>query len=161
MIIPLLALAAAAAAPVDHPRTYLASIVGLNLGPQEYVDGFAIETWGVTYKAVCHIPPGWRLTAGSSASPNGDIKGEASHGVTFLDRKALPQQLQGLVLLTLYDRVQRADIGDPDHGSGEPATFKGSATVGTYGGDGPARTIRIAFANVRLTPAKRCPAIRP
>ena len=155
----LLALTMTTAALVDHPRTYVASIVRLNLGPREYVDSFAIKTWGVTFNAVCRIPPGWRIKAGRSAAPDGELTGEGTQGATFLGHHDV-SKLHALVLLTLSGSVQQTDLGNPDHGSGEPATFKGPASVGTYGGDGPGRTIPITFANVRLEPATRCPDIQ-
>ncbi|MBO9576914.1 MAG: hypothetical protein J7494_14380 [Sphingobium sp.] len=155
-LVTILALAKAAA-PVDHPRTFLASIVGVPLTDREYLDSFSIETWGVTFKAVCHIPPGWRMKAGSSASPNGDIEGEASHGVTFLDKKRL-KELRNVILLTLYSKVQREEIKD---GTGIiPATFSGKAHIGTYGEDDE-REAPITYKNLILVPAKQCPAPAP
>jgi hypothetical protein len=146
---------ASAAAPVDHPRDYLASI-RIDLKDDEYVDRFSIDTWGVTFKAVCHIPPGWRIKAGGSAAPDGIIAGEASHGVTFLDRKRIGQ-LRGLVLLTLYGPVQRDEVKDGD--GVVPATFAGQADVGRYGGDdGEGRQAPLGAANILLVPASRCPA---
>ena len=155
-LLPLLLLAASASAPVDHPRTYLVSIVGLKLTRNEYVDHLKVDTWGVTFKAVCHIPPGWTMKAGSTAAPDGEIEGEASHGVTFINSKS-QRQLSGMVLLTLYTTVQRADIGRLGDAVYVPATFKGEVNVGTYGED-KERKIHLTHANIRLVPASRCPA---
>ena len=143
----------------DRPRTYLASIVGLKLSENEYVDGFAIATWGVTLKAVCHFPPGWSIGAGSSADPSGEIKGEGSLGVTYLNQKDM-SELTGLVLITLYSPVQNRDLGREGGPVFVPATFKGHASVGTYGEDGKTRKIRLDYQNMRLVPADRCPRPR-
>ncbi len=143
----------------DRPRTYLASIVGLKLSENEYVDGFAVETWGVTLKAVCHFPPGWSIDAGSSADPSGEIKDEGSLGVTYLNNKNL-SELAGLVLITLDSPVQTKDKGRDGGPVFVPATFKGHASVGTYGEDGKSRKIRLGYKNIKLVPADRCPQPR-
>ncbi len=160
MISALVSIALVSATPVqDHPRTYLASIASLNLTDNEYVDGFAVETWGVTLKAVCHFPPGWSINAGSSADPSGEIKGDGSLGVTYLNRKNL-SELTGLVLITLDGPVQTKDAGREGGPVFIPATFKGHARVGTYGEDNKSRKIRLDYRNIKLVPADRCPKPR-
>ena len=67
MIAIALALLAASTGAVDDPTTYLASI-SLPLKQDERIDSFSISTWGVTVRAVCHIPNGWTLRAGRQAS---------------------------------------------------------------------------------------------
>jgi hypothetical protein len=148
-----IALAAASSAPADHPKTFLASIEGIPLGPNESMDEFQVETWGVEFKAVCHIPGGWWIEAGGSATPEGSLKGRGSLGATWLNRKSL-SELRNLVLLTLYAPVQREDIRDRTGDAIIPATFKGRASV--YGPKG--RVIPLTYANVRLVPAQRCPS---
>lgn len=71
-----LALLTVGAAPVDHPRSYLLSIGRIPLKDTESIEAFSIETWGVEFKSVCRIPGGWRIKAGSSATPNGEFGGE-------------------------------------------------------------------------------------
>lgn len=146
-----LALLAAMPAPVDHPQTYLASIVALPMRADERISAFAIETWGVEFLAVCRLPPGWRITAGSSASPNGDLKGQASQGITWLYGPS-PTELAGLVLVRMVAPVQRRDARS---GTGVvPATFKGIATVET---PDASRRVRLSYSNMRLRPARACP----
>ena len=157
-----LILAAALAAhspPVDHPKTYLASITGIRLAKNEYVDGFKIDTWGVIERAVCHFPPGWDIDAGSSADPTGQIKGEGSLGVTYLDPTRL-SELNELVLITLVGPVQARDIGHDGTAVFIPATFKGHVSIGTYGVDGKTRKARLTSRNIKLVPASRCPPLR-
>ncbi len=142
-----LLLLATASAPVDHPRVYLASIVDLPLKPGEQMEGFSIDTWGVQFRAVCHIPGGWRIKAGSSATPNGILEGSGSQGATWFSSRN-PAELRHIVLLVLYDDVQRADVAN-----GPDATFKGHAVISTDDGE---RRAALNYRNVRLTPAKRC-----
>ncbi|WP_443750831.1 hypothetical protein [Asticcacaulis solisilvae] len=144
-----------AAAPPRHPTLYLASITGLTIGKNEFVDGFSIDTWGVRMVAVCHFPPGWSIDAGSSADPSGLIKGEGSLGVTWLDRTRL-DELDGLVLLDTEGGIRRADEGHEGASVYVPATFKGKVSIGTYGTD-KVRKMKIGWRNIRLTPAVRCP----
>lgn len=105
----LLLLLVAAPAPVDHPRTYLASIVGVPLKADERIESFSIDTWGVTFNAVCRIPYGWRIRAGNSGSLDGVLEGKGSQGVTWLSGSS-PGALQTFALITLYGLVQRSDI---------------------------------------------------
>jgi hypothetical protein len=70
------------AAPADHPRSYLLSIerIPLTAKASESIMAFSITTWGVQFRSVCHIPAGWRIKAGNSASPDGEIEGAAAKG---------------------------------------------------------------------------------
>ena len=157
MIAVALALMAASSGAVDHPTTYVASITGLQLKRDERIDSFAISTWGVTFNAICHIPDGWTLMAGRRANPEGVLEGEGSNGVTWLGQTGL-RELEGLALVTLYGPVQQREIVT-DGGAGViPASFKGTASVV---GDNAGRTISLTSANIRLAPAKACPATRP
>ena len=122
--------APAAAAPGG---LYLASIDGIRLDPNEFVDGFTIDTWGVEIVAICHLPPGWEIRAGRAASPDGVIAGEASHGVTFLNRARLVQ-LRDLALVRLSEDPPRRRE-DRSRGSILPATFAGRVGIGRYGVD--------------------------
>jgi hypothetical protein len=148
-----LVLSATALAPVDHPKTYLASITDIPLKPGERIEGFSISTWGVTFTTVCQIPPGWTIKAGGSATPEGVLEGEASLGTTWLS-EASPKPLHNFVLVTLYQPVQRRDVGKEGGPVYIPATFKGHALLS---GDDAERKVRLNYANVRLTPANRCP----
>ena len=157
-VIFVIALLIASPAVATPERTFLGSIEGITLGPKEYVNAFSIETWGVQIVATCQIPPGWTITAGSSADPTGRIAGEASLGVTYLDRTRL-RQLEGLVLVRLDEPVHRHSI--PQGKGGElPATFVGTAQIGRYGPTDRGRKQRLDYRNVRLLPASRCPVPR-
>jgi hypothetical protein len=140
---------------VDQPRTYLVSIVGIPLAPDESVQAFAFATGGVTFDAVCHIPGGWRIRAGASLTPNGVLEGDGSQGVTWF-RSGSPPALRSLVLVTLYGPVQRRDIRSRDGSSLIPATFGGYATITTDDGE---RTMPLSHRNIRLMPARRCPPV--
>lgn len=139
---------AASASPQDHSKSFLVSVVGFPLKPGESVESFTISTWGVEFQAVCKIPGGWRIKAGSSATPDGILEGEGSQGATWFNRSS-PSELRGLALVTLYAPIQRADVRN-----GPDATFKGEATVSTDKGE---TKIRLTYRNVQLTPARHCP----
>ena len=146
------ALLLAAVAPADVPRTYLLSIVDLPVGQGEQMMAFALETWGVQFKAVCRIPQGWRIRAGHSATPEGELSGEGSHGATWFGTRS-PPALRDFVLVTMHDAVQRADIREKGGGP-IPASFKGHADISTDADD---RKVPLTYRNIRLTPAARCP----
>lgn len=131
--------------------TYLLSIRNVPVRGDERITGFAIETWGVEFKAVCSIPPGWRIKAGSSASPDGDLIGEASHGVTWLYGPNA-KDLRNFVLIKLYGPIDRHDIVDKT--GTRSATFKGKVTL--EGAD-TERTARLTYRNIGLKRAVRCP----
>jgi hypothetical protein len=142
----------AAAPPMDRPHTYLASVVGIPRKPNEQVESFSFSTWGVRFQAVCRIPSGWRINAGSSATPNGVLEGNGSQGATWFSRGS-PRALRGLVLLTLSGPIQPRDIR---FGNGVvPATFNGRATLSTDAGE---RKVALTYRNLRLVPARRCPS---
>jgi len=147
-----LALLTISAAPVDHPRTYLLSIGRIPLKDTESIEAFSLKTWGVEFRSVCSIPGGWRIKAGSSATPNGDLEGEGSQGATWFNNRS-PRELHNFVFVTLNAPVQRADTGSP--GNGVPATFKGAATISTD--DGEVQRA-LSYRNITLIPARRCPS---
>ena len=91
-------LLASAPVPVDHPRSYLLSIVNLPLKADESVEGFKFATWGVQFKAVCRIPEGWRITAGGGATPDGSLEGSGGQGATWFN-KGSPPELRHLALV--------------------------------------------------------------
>ena len=119
----------------DDEKTFLAT-VSVDLAPNESLREFSIDTWGVQYEATCHIPLGWRVEAGASATLDGVIKGQGSHGATWLNKEGL-DQLENLVLITMFAPVQQEDGRDKSGAVIIPATFKGSAIVET--GDGERR----------------------
>jgi hypothetical protein len=152
-----LALASATPTPVDHPKTYLASVVGIPLKHGESIESFSFSTWGARFNAVCHVPYGWTIKAGGSATPDGVLEGEGSLGSTWFNQSS-PKALRGLVLVTLYDAVQRRDVGKEGGPIYIPATFKGKARLW---GDEAERNVPLSYANIRLTPATRCPVAAP
>lgn len=153
-LLPLMLLAAAPV-PADHPRTFLLSLGKIPLKDTQSIEAFSIDTWGVEFKSVCSIPSGWRIRAGGSATPNGELAGEGSQGATWF-KEGSPKELRGFVLVTLYAPVQRDDIRSDDGGDTSlvPATFKGYATISTDDGD---LRVPLTHRNVTLTPARRCP----
>jgi hypothetical protein len=140
-----------------HPQTYLVSVEGIQLGAKEYVDSFSIDTWGVEIVATCKIPPGWTINAGSSADPTGKIAGEASLGVTYLDRNRL-KYLRQFVLLRTGEPVRKRAFRRGNVNL--PASFRGTVDIGTYGPSEKTRKQILDFRNLRLSPASRCPLPR-
>lgn len=51
----------------------LVSIVGVELGKHEFVDGIALKTWNLWILAICHIPAGWSVSVDSPPGPTGGI----------------------------------------------------------------------------------------
>jgi hypothetical protein len=143
-----------ATAPVDHPKTFLASVQGISLKRDEMIEKFSFSTWGVEFVAVCRIPSGWTITAGGSLDPSGVFEGEGSMGVS-MPRTSNPATFRSLVLLKLYAPVQRRNWRSTDGSAEVPATFNGSATLS----DGDTeRKAPLSFKNVRLVPALHCPS---
>lgn len=144
------------AAPVEAQpqRTYLASIAGVVLGQDQYVNRFSIETWSVEIEAVCYIPRDWQITAGGSAATKGSISGEGGHGVSFLSGSDLGK-LKGLALVMLTGSIHRRERRTA--GAIRPATFGGYVNVGAFDSSQHDRKVRLTSANIRLTPATRCP----
>lgn len=149
LLLPFALLATASApAEADRPRTYLVSIVDIPLEAGESLESFSIATWGVEYKAVCKIPGGWRMKAGTSATPDGTLEGEGSQGATWFHERT-PPELHEIVLIALY-----ADVQEDDVENGPDATFKGQAVISS---DKDERIAPLSYRNILLTPASRCP----
>jgi hypothetical protein len=136
----------------DRPATYLLSVT-IPLGADERISSFSLDSWGVQFEAVCRIPSGWRIKAGSSATPDGVLEGEGSHGATWLGRKGM-REIDRLVLITFDGPMQRDAIRSADGSSLIPATFAGHATIET---PDASREAPIGTDNIRLTRASRCP----
>jgi hypothetical protein len=132
---------------IDHPYTYLLSVGGIRLTDGQSIKAFALKTWGVAFTSICRIPAGWTIKAGGSATPDGELTGEGSLGATWF-LKSNPEELRNLALVTLYDPVQKIDVGSV------PATFQGHVTISTDPGD---RKHRLDYRNITLVPARRCP----
>jgi hypothetical protein len=147
---------AGSALPSVADASELLSIRGIALPEHGYVEAFRIEIWGVKVLAVCHLPPGWTITAGKSADPSGILAGEASLGVTYLNSQNL-DQLRKLFLIEVSDYQVRALPMPNVPGGVHPATFSGKLVVGTYGNHGDAHEVPIAPANLFREPATRCP----
>lgn len=152
-LLPLLLFMPGAASAADHPRTYLLSVINLPIKGMVSVKAFSFDTWGVEFKSVCRVPGGWRIKAGSSATPDGQLAGEGSQGATWFSQRN-PKDLHAFVLVTLYAPVQRNDIKTTNPSGLVPATFKGFATIETDDGD---KRIPLTFRNITLTPATACP----
>ena len=69
----LVALSAVAQSPSERPRTFLLSVDHLFVGADETVTELEIQTWGVSFRAICHLPHGWRVEAGGNATPEGNL----------------------------------------------------------------------------------------
>ena len=147
-------LLALAGPPALAAPAQLLSIVGLGVPDGRYVSTFAFRTWNVRVLAVCHIPPGWTMTAGRDADPGGVLSGSASEGMTFLS-SANVGELTGLFLVQV-ENFHAARVGRCARSSCVPATFSGSITIGRYL-DREAAPTRIRPSNIRLVAAPRCP----
>ncbi len=140
----------------------LLSLTGITLRPlkpseahPQFVAGFNIDTWGVRVLSVCHIPPGWTISAGQGIDLGGSLSGSAGGGVANLDASRL-DELRNLFLVevTGYQATSRGNCAD----SCAPATFSGTVDIGTYSMSYvPDRKFRLAPSNIHLTPAARCP----
>lgn len=92
------------AMPGDQTRTYLLSIGRISLKNTKSIEELSIATWGVDFNAVCRIPGGWRIKAGNSATPVGELAGTGSQGATWFHH-ASPKELERFVLVTLYGAI--------------------------------------------------------
>jgi hypothetical protein len=85
-----------------NDQTELLSIQGVQLAPNAYIGAFEIKTIGVEILAACRVPFGWHVSLGDYDSVEGDMKGEAGLGPTFINSSDL-DRLNGLFLV----RVRR------------------------------------------------------
>ena len=151
----ILAAAVASKSGPEKAGTYLASISSVRLKQGESIDAFTLKTWGVDFLAVCNIPNDWEITAGSHG-PEGRLEGTAGHGASQLRTQDL-RRMREIVLIQLESEVQKVDLRDPT--GVVPATFQGFVNVQS-GWEDRSRRVKLTYANVSLTPAKKCPASR-
>jgi hypothetical protein len=135
---PLAFLIAASAEP-GREQSYLVSIVDVPLEAGESIERFALSSQGVSYQAICRLPEGWMIKAGTDIGGGGVLEGEGSNGVTWLPQSS-PPELEDLALITL-------DIETA------PKSFSGSATIESMDGE---RDIILSSKNVRLKAANGC-----
>lgn len=143
------AVLAATVVAVPAGATQLLSLQDFPVGPNEYVEAFSIDTFGVLPRAVCHIPYGWIVTAGVDGTPVGSLSGQAGHGANALNTAGLEQLKQ----LFLIDDLNRIETARPEH----PATFAGRILIGTYAVDAEPVWRRLKAMAYALSPAPRCP----
>jgi hypothetical protein len=136
-------------------RRVLLTVEGLDLSPAESIRAFHIETWGVEFLAVCHVPPSWELTSEKFEDPAGYFDGRSDpHGEPL-------RQMSDMYLVDVYD-YQPLPRGDPK-GEYHPATFAGWVKVGrvqAFDG-GVSHKHALKAGNFRLTDAARCPVSPP
>ena len=134
-------------------QTVVLSIEGVQLGAKQYIAGFEIKTWAVYPLAVCHIPHGWEVSAGTDIDPGGRLTGGSGGTVANLDHTQLTD-LKALYLV----KVDGYHATTVKHGGSEqPASFSGTISIGTYGSEKPDHDYPLRPANIVMVPAKRCP----
>ncbi len=145
-----------AASPASaEVRRALVSVENLKLPADETIRAFHIETWGVEFVAVCHMPPSWELKSEKFEDPEGSLGGKAdAHGEPL-------KRLTDFYLVDVYD-YQPLPKGDPK-GEYHPPSFTGWVEVGTAEPfDGAARRKRALTANnFRLRASQNCPVALP
>lgn len=113
---------------------------------------FSISTWAVDFKAVCNIPARWTIKAGSEEIDGGPEGETDMAGIAVFPVKM--SAFSKFVLVRLSGPVRRHDTKLPG-GKGEiPASFQGKVTLWR---DVANREAPLSDANIRLTPASRCP----
>lgn len=157
-VLPVLAVALllGVAAPADAQiRRALLSVEGLNIPAGQSIRRFRIDTWGVEFLAVCHVPPSWELKSEKFEDPEGYLSGRAGvHGEPM-------RRLGEMYLVDVYS-YQPLRKGDPK-GEHHPASFSGWVEIGTERpfAEGKRHRRTLTAANFRLKDAQLCPASPP
>jgi hypothetical protein len=138
-----------ASAEASKERLEILSIRNIPLAADEYIDAFAIRTQGVEILAACRVPFGWHVSLGDYDAVEGDLKGEAGLGASFINHGDL-DRLNGLFL------VRVDDFTDKWAGS-LPPTYRLSVHVGRYGSGGKGRRLSLPLKNLDRAPARGCP----
>jgi hypothetical protein len=126
----------------------LLSIDDQSIPKDEFITAFKIDTWGVGFLAVCHLPPSWEIKSEKYEDPAGLLSGRSdTHG----------EQLKELRTLFLVDVYQYQPLarGNPN-GEYHPATFAGWIETATHV-DQPSHRKTLNAGNFRITEAARCP----
>lgn len=140
---------------VAEVRRVLLTVDGLNIPTNQTIRAFHIETWGVEFLAICHLPPSWELKSEKFEDPEGWLDGKAgTHGEDM-------KKLSNMYLMDVYD-YQAQPRGDPK-GDYHPPSFAGWVELGRVEPfDGGTRRKRTLKADqFRMQDAKRCPVPPP
>jgi hypothetical protein len=149
-LIACLAIQRLASAEGSNERVEILSIRDIRLAADEYIDAFAIRTQGVEILAACRVPFGWHVSLGDYDAVEGDLKGQAGVGASFINNGDL-DRLNGLFLV----RVE--DFADKWNGS-LPPTYRLSVHIGRYGHSGDqGRRLSLPLKNLDRVPARACP----
>ncbi len=131
-------------------RRFLISFAPPSLTAGEFISHFKLDIDGATVLSACHIPYGWRVTAGMYDSNSGMLEGEGGLGGSLISKKSDNfGQLNNLALIELADGVDRPKL-------------EGTIEVGRYGADDHGgRKVRLNPSLLKLSSATECPPARP
>ena len=136
-------------------RRVLLSVEGLEVPQHQSIRGFRIDTWGVEFLAVCHIPPSWQLRSEKFEDPEGYLSGRADAQGERLG------QLRDMYPVDVYDYqpLPRGNRNTEYH----PASFSGWVAIGAREpfSEGRGRRRRLKPSNFHLKDAQACPAAPP
>ncbi len=135
-------------------RRVLLSVQGLSIPPDDSIRSFHVETWGVNFVSVCHVPPAWELKSEKYEDPEGYLEGKSdTHGEPL-------RQLSNMYLVDVYD-YQPLARNSP--GVEYPASFAGWVEIGRVqpfeGGTHQRRTLKAN--NFSMQDAQTCPIAPP
>ena len=131
------------------------SVDGLDLPSTQTIRAFHIETWGVEFVAVCHLPPSWQLKSEKFEDSEGWLDGHADTGGESL------KELSDMYLVDVYD-YQPLPKGNLK-GDYHPPSFAGWVEVGRVEPfDGGTRLKRnLKAGQFRMRDAENCPTPPP
>ena len=131
-------------------RRFLISVVPPPLAEGEFIGQFKFNVEGAAVLSACHIPFGWRVTAGMYDSNSGVLEGEGGLGGALISKENRNfDQLNNLFLVELTRGV-------------EHPKFNGTFEIGRYGADDRrGRKVRLTPRLLTVAPAVQCPPARP
>jgi hypothetical protein len=125
----------------------LLSVDGVEVPQGKEIVAFNIETFGVEFLGVCHVPGSWEFKIEKYADPEGVLSGKADN------QRDVLRDLRDLFLVDVYEYQP---LPRPNH----PASFAGWVKIASHPLD-PAERRVLHADNFRLTTAARCPDAPP
>ncbi len=131
-------------------RRFLISVVPPPMAAGEFISQFKFNVDGAAVLSACHIPFGWRVTAGMYDSNSGVLEGEGGLGGSLISNENRNfDQLNNLFLVEVTPGV-------------EHPKFDGTFEIGRFGADDRrGRKVRLTPRLLTLAPAVQCPSARP
>jgi hypothetical protein len=132
-------------------QTMLVSITGVHMESNQALYLITLNLENLRVRAICRIPTGWNMAAGTPSGLLVTVEGEASYGGYSLRSDRMNELTNGLLLVERWFDSATTD-------DGLPYKIGGSLDIELLNEDFGWTSRALTSSNIVLEPADRCPA---